>query len=86
MREIVQELRVSEALDAAAAEFPRVHDAMRGLEWRLARRPKDAVSRDQYLIYRQKGFPTLDIPDIVVLYRYENEQVNIVGIHVERSR
>jgi len=86
MREIVHELRVSDALDAAAAEFPRVHDAMAGLEWRLAHKPQSALPRDEYFIFRQQGFPHLNIPDIVALYRYDDWKINIVGIHIEKAK
>jgi hypothetical protein len=85
MREVRYELSASGSLDAAAAEFPRVHDAMNGLEWRLRHKPEDAVSRDKYYVYRQEGFAQLNIPDIVVLYRYEGEIVNIVALHIEKA-
>lgn len=65
MREVVQELAVSGAIDAATAEFPRLDDAISALEWRIGHKPEDAVSRDQYYVYRQRGFPRLNIPDIV---------------------
>jgi hypothetical protein len=86
MREVSQEHSVSAAIDAASAEFPRIHEAMMGLEWRLQHKPDDAVSRDKYYILRQKGFPRLNIPDIVVLYHFEGESVNIVGIRIEKSK
>ena len=86
MREVIYENSVSDSIDAAAAEFPRIHDAIAGLEWRIRHKPEDAVSRDKYYIYRQEGFPRLNVPDIVILYRYEREIVNIVGIHIEKSQ
>jgi hypothetical protein len=86
MREVVLENCVSESLDAAAAEFPRIHDAMRGLEWRIGHKPHDAVARGEFFVYRQQGFPSLNIPDMVVLYRFEGEVVNIVAIHIERAQ
>jgi hypothetical protein len=85
MRVVIYEDAVSGSIDAAAAEFPRIHDVMAGLEWRIRHKPEDAVSRNKFFIYRQEGFPRLNIPDIVVLYRYEGEAVNIVAIHIEKS-
>lgn len=83
MREVAYDASVSQQIDAAAKLYPRIEDAVRALEWRLRHRPLEAVQRPNlYFIYRQKGFKSLNIPDIVVLYRYENEIVNIRGIRI----
>jgi hypothetical protein len=85
MRECVHEHRVSDAIDAAAAEFPRIFEAIAALEWRLQHKPLDAVSKSDFFVYKQRGFPAHNIPDIVALYRYDGERVNIVAIHIERA-
>jgi len=83
MREIFYEDDVSQQIDAAAKQFPRIHDAVAGLEWRLRHRPTEAVARGPlYYIFRQKGFKNLNIPDITVVYRYEDERVHIFGIRI----
>ena len=83
MREVVYDADVSKEIDAARKKFPRIDDAIAGLEWRLAHRPEEAVSRGNlFYIYRQIGFKNLNIPDITVVYRYENERVRIFGIKI----
>lgn len=86
MRQIVQEHVVSEAIDQASAEFPRISDAISGLEWRLSHRPEDGIQRKSgFMVYRQSGFPTVDIPDITVLYTYDDNSVNVVRIRIDKS-
>jgi hypothetical protein len=83
MREVFYETDVTKQIDAAAVQFPRIHDAVAGLEWRLRHRPKEAVSRGTlFFVYRQKGFTNLNIPDITVVYRYEGERIHIFGIRI----
>lgn len=83
MREVVYEHSVTKQIDAAATKYPRIRDAVAGLEWRLRHRPHDAVCRaNVYYIYRQTGFKNLNIPDIIVVYRYDGEKVNIRGIRI----
>jgi hypothetical protein len=83
MREIFYETDVTQKIDAAVVKFPRIHDAIAGLEWRLGHRPEEAVARKKlYFIYRQKGFKNLNIPDITVVYRYEGERIHIFGIRI----
>jgi hypothetical protein len=83
MREVFYEDDVSQQIDAAAKQFPRIHEAIAGLEWRLGHRPKEAVARGLlYYIFRQKGFKNLNIPDITVVYRYDGERIHIFGIKI----
>jgi hypothetical protein len=83
MREVVYENSVTKQIDAAVTKYPRIRDAVAGLEWRLGHRPQEAVRRaNVYYIYRQRGFKNLRIPDITVVYRYEGEKVNIRGIRI----
>lgn len=87
MREVIQERNVSQEIDDACKEYPRLPDAISGLEWRLAHRPEEGVNRTHcYYVYRQSGFPNLNIPDVTVIYRYEGEAINIVRIRIEKAQ
>jgi hypothetical protein len=87
LREVIQEPEVSQAIDNAAKEFPRINDAIAGLEWRLGHSPTDGVARaTPYFVFRQSGFPDLNIPDITVLYRYEGEAITIFRIKIQKSQ
>jgi hypothetical protein len=83
MREVFYEDDVSRQIDEAANQFPRMDDAIAGLEWRLRHKPEEAVARGPiYYIFRQKGFKNLNIPDITVVYRYDGERIHIFGIRI----
>ena len=87
MREVIQESQVSEDIDKASKEYPRIYEAIAGLEWRLGHRPSDGVARKKpFYIFRQSGFPNLNIPDITVLYKYEGEAITIVRIKIEKPQ
>jgi hypothetical protein len=87
VREVIQEKEVSKAIDDACKDYPRIYDAIAGLEWRLGHRPQDGVARTApFYVFRQSGFPNLNIPDITVLYRYEGEAITILRIKIEKSQ
>jgi len=51
------------------------------LEWRLSRRPDHVVHiGNGYYLYKQLGYPTLRIPTITVLYRFDDNEVLISAI------
>ena len=83
MRTVVLSHVAQVALDEAVADgaFHRVGDAWMGLEWRLCRRPEDGVLMGPGLyIFHQDGFPGLEIPDIVVVYRFTSDLVEVVAL------
>jgi hypothetical protein len=76
-------------LDAAIADpnLSRVKDAWQGLEWRLCRQPGDALPRrNGYFFYKQLGIPSLNIPTIMVLYRFDFNTVTVYAIDISSER
>ena len=83
MRTVIPDHQVAFDLDAAKATYRRTDDAYQGLEWRLFRRPDHGVQiGNGYYLYKQLGYPTLRIPTITVLYRFDDNEVLISAIWI----
>jgi len=83
MRTVIPDHQVAFDLDAAKATYRRTDDAYQGLEWRLSRRPDHVVHiGNGYYLYKRLGYPTLRIPTITVLYRFDDNEVLISAIWI----
>ena len=81
MRTVIPDHQVAFDLDAAKATYRRTDDAYQGLEWRLSRRPDHGVHiGNGYYLHKELGYPTLRIPTITVLYRFDDNEVLISAI------
>jgi hypothetical protein len=88
-RTIVEEEEVSDALKAAAKNYPRLRDFWEGWKWRLARGPeKDAYAvpgtdPQAYLIktgdYSANGAPH----SVTILYTFTDDEVHILAVKIE---
>lgn len=88
IRGVVQEIKVTERVDELSQTFHRFQEAYEGLEWLLARDCENLLKFSQiktvkgkrHYLYRQAGDPIARTPDIVVLFTYDDNQVNLIGI------
>ena len=91
-REIVEEESVAARADELTKSFPRFDDAYEALKWLLARRcdKLPAMTRtvrgERYHLYRQAGNDRNDIPDIIVLFTYDENRVNVCGMEAEKNQ
>lgn len=82
MRTVITENEVSATVDIASKDFPRIHEQFEALEWRLAHKPEGGVKvSDQHWVYRQARV-LLILPELVVLYTFNSQQVNILSIRI----
>lgn len=86
-RTIVEEPRVSAIIDGPAKDLYGFCEAYEALKWLLARRcasiphiGRTATNGILYNLYAQARDPLANTPRIVILYTYDEKNVNIVGI------
>jgi len=87
MRTIIEEEHVSSKLDKHAAQYPRVNDVWRGVEWLLARKPERGVFLDEFegedlYLFKSSIISTPNIPVITVLYKFNANEVTILDIKI----
>lgn len=88
LREVVEELDVSEYVDLYTEQFPRFAEAWDGLKWLLSRTPdlKNAATfvadgnTTSYRAYCFEADILAGTPEIWVIYTFTNIQVLILGI------
>ncbi len=86
-RTIVEVPGVSQALDQARAQHPRLDDAWQALTWLLCRRAdvlglQRVVGTTRYHLYRQGPDPVANTPGIAVVYWTDPDQVHVVGVRI----
>lgn len=78
------------AIDQFRQEFNRFDDAYDALEWVLQRlcdslpRQSCTDNETKYNLYVQSADPIAKTPEITVLYTYDPNQINILGITTEK--
>ncbi len=88
LREIVEEHCVAQEIDKLNVKHVRLEEVFSALKWRLAKQPQVGYrmfasdGTDKYLIKTDPN-PTLNIPGILLLYTYNDIQVNIIDIRVD---
>lgn len=88
LREVVEELDVSEYVDLYTEKFPRFAEAWEGLKWLLSRTPelKNAAvyiasdGQPAYRAYCLAADLLAGTPDIWVTYTHSETQVLILGV------
>ena len=86
-RDVALDPEAAASLDEACKALNRAEDAWRGLEWLLARRPKQGASRVvggiQFNLYVQASDPLAATPQLTVLFTYDDDKVVIHRIKAE---
>ena len=89
-RQVVEEHEVSAKVDEFCASLHRFDEAYEALKWELARGCGDLEGKNEatfdgkvYHLYRQDGDPMAGTPNIVVLFTYDDKQVNLVSVRVD---
>jgi hypothetical protein len=80
LRQIIEDDNVSESIDRGCRVTQRLRDAWEGLKWLLARTPevgKTLGLGDEIRIHKQSGSIIPMLPDITVLYEYDDQTVEI---------
>lgn len=90
-RTIVEEPAVSKEIDKLCKKYARFEDLYEAIKWLLARRCNkvDRLTKEikgvEYCLYRVAGDVVARTPDVVLLYIYDDDQVNILGIKAEEA-
>ncbi len=85
-RQLVEEAFAQRSADQLDKKYHRFDEAYDGLKWQLARRCDRILSLVRrhggvnYHLYRQAGDAIAGTPDISVLYTFDDDQVNIIGV------
>lgn len=87
IRDILEEKAVSDVVDAFERDCPQMSEAWRGLGWLLVRTPEIGfVIDDKRPGLRIHRMNTLgNLPDICVMYTFDESIVNICAIRVIRK-
>ncbi len=84
IRTVVENLSVTEVIDAEQEIYPRLGDAFEALKWWLARNPESGELTDEAnWLYMQHGDRGVHIPTLVVLYTFNATSVVLKHILVQ---
>lgn len=76
IRTVVENVSVSEVIDAEQSIYPRLDEAFEALKWWLARVPESGeIIDDINWLYMQDGDKRVNIPALVVVYTFDSRQV-----------
>jgi hypothetical protein len=80
-RTVIQDREVSQDIASARKKFRMVDEAIQAIEWTLSRNPDLGIHRSsEYWLYNQQGFKVHQIPEIVVLYSFTDDEVTFHAI------
>ena len=83
IRTVIENLSVSEVIDAETAIYPRLADGFDALKWWLARRPDSGEMIDDVnWIYVQDGDERVNMPSLVIVYTFDHYTVTLKHILV----
>jgi hypothetical protein len=86
LRTLIESAEASAELDRLRKEFPRFDEYWLGWSWRLARGPDrgavqvPSIDPPVFVIRTFEFLP--DMPTITILFRYTDDEVEIIGIRV----
>ena len=84
LRTVVMSHEAQNVLDSEATIHPRLAEIYRGLEWRLCRDPKSGYKKDaDNWIIRVNGDAAARVPTIVLLYRFDENEVEILRMLIK---
>lgn len=84
LREVVEEIDVSDYVDSSKESHPRLDEAWESLKWLLARNPEPkgsalkVTARNRYRAFVLAGDFLARTPDIGVVYIVSDTQINIL--------
>lgn len=83
IRTIVENLSVSEVIDAEQEIYPRLDEAYDALKWWLSRAPESGeIIDDVNWLYMQNGDERVNIPALIVVYTFNAYEVEFKHILV----
>jgi hypothetical protein len=76
IRTIVENVSVSEVIDAGQYVYPRLGDAFDALKWWLSHSPDSGeLIDDMNWLFVQDGDNAVNVPEIVVVYTFDAREV-----------
>jgi hypothetical protein len=82
-RTIVEEIVVTEKIDAVLPNIPRLEEVIDGLKWRLSREPERGYSlpgeNPPKYLYKIDP-PATNFPMVTVLYEFDENEVHVLDI------
>ncbi len=84
IRTVIENVSVSEVIDAGQSIYPRLEHAIDALKWWLARVPENGeIIDDINWLYVQDGERDVNIPAIVVVYTFDSREVVLRHIQLK---
>jgi hypothetical protein len=87
LRKVLILVDAEEEIEVARGKFARIDEAIKGLIWLLERNPEPAGSfptvlhNKQFNMYAWQGTADAGMPDMWVVYTFDDDQVEIHGIN-----
>lgn len=84
-RTVVEEPDAEASVEKLKRRFDRFSDQWEGLKWLLARKPNDIALKATlegtvYCLAHRKGHEVFGIPEIAVLYKYDDNEVVVFDV------
>jgi hypothetical protein len=87
VRTVVEDITVSETIDAEQSIYPRLDEAFEALKWWLARVPESGeIIDDVNWLYMQDGDDRANIPALVVVYTFNAYELRMKHILIRIPR
>jgi hypothetical protein len=84
VRTVIEDVIVSQIIDAESEIYVRLWDAFEALKWTISHAPERGMLIDDlHWLYRQDGEREINIPTIVVIYTFTPDEVRIKFVLVK---
>lgn len=86
IREIIESNKAQSLRDKVTEQLPRTEEAWMGITWLIARKPEIGHLIDKNTsirLYKSAGDIKIQVPDITVIYTFNDSQVNIRNLRFE---
>lgn len=90
VKTIIESPYVSKEIDKNCKKFSRLSDVFDSIKWRLSRKPESgtrlSVNSDYYLLSNADDIEAVGLPRIVLLYRFNDNEVCIENILIQEIK
>jgi len=82
-RVVAESNSVTTAINRSKKKYPRVEDVFSGLKWALARDPANGIlASNPYWVIKTAPSVAAGVPQIIALYRFDNDNVEIDAVKI----
>ena len=86
-RRVVESHKTPDQVKECIRLFSRFPHAYKALKWRLERDCKNmGVAKNNFHLYSQSGNFDYDIPNLLVVYKFDDEKVEIISVSAQEAK